>query len=498
MTKRKFKSLPQRVVRSDADLRIRRRLGGEHRLLERQAYVNPRTLRREREFRDERTIWLTVAFAALAIVPLFMSRSALDMVGIFAIYAAMNLMWALVFGTAGVYSLGTLAIAGTGGFIAGYLALSWQLPWFALPLVGAVVGLALGAIIALPAVRLDGMYYALLTLGGAELLRTFFRQSKEFGAGTGGLLSIPTYVPDSLLAQPAGAQLRYLGAFVVLLLSLALFRFVDSRRLGLLLRATRESETFSGGIGIDLLRTRLAVFMISSAALGFIGGFYATYNRSISASIFDINLLLLLFAMIVIGGIGSAEGVLLGTALVVLIDRGLQDLGPARIIAVGVLMVLVTLFTKGGLYGIPHQYRRWRDRRKSERIAAHSVREGDLTPDEAALLQDKDVIVAAQFKKAQREELKGLIDDELIEEHRRDPVGKHSPGLTRVLNYFRTAPLPEKYVIHAVRPFEEYKILALSGVRGMPPREVDDQSFFTLEEAYHGVFLRRVRDLLES
>jgi len=499
MSKRKFKSLPQRRIQSDRPLTARRRPGREYRLLERQAYINPRTLRREREFRDERTIWLTIGFLALALVPTLLgSRSTLDVFGTFAIYAAINLMWGLVLGTSGVYSLATLAIVGTGGFVSGYVTLELGLPWFALPIIGAVAGLAVGAVIALPAVRLDGMYYALLTLGVAELARNFFRQSEMFGSQTNGLILIPSFVPQQLQITPQGAQLRYLATVVLLLGALALYRFVDGRRLGLLLRSTRESESFSAIIGIDLLRVRLYVFMISSAALGFIGGFYASYNRSISANVFDINLLLLLFAMIVIGGMNSAEGILIGTAIVVFIDKQLTEFGPSRVIGIGVLMVVVTLSTKGGLYGIPHQYRRWRDRRKSERIASRSEREGDLTAEEAALLDDKDLVAVASFKKDLREELKGLISDALVEEHRRDPLGKHSPELQRVLNYFRTGPIAEKYAIHVVRPFREYRIIALSGIRGMPPRDVGDDTFTSLHDAYHAVFLRRVNDLLDT
>jgi branched-chain amino acid transport system permease protein len=499
MSKRKFKSLPQSRVRSERPLALRRRPGRQYRLLERQAYINPRSLRREREFRDERTIWLALCFVVLALGPTLLgSRSTLDVFGTFAIYAAINLMWGLVLGTSGVYSLATLAIVGTGGFVGGFVTLEFGLPWFMLPLIGAVAGLAVGAGIALPAVRLDGMYYALLTLGVAELARNFFRQSETFGSQTNGLILVPSFVPQQLQISPQGAQIRYLATVLLLLGALALYRFVDGRRLGLLLRSTRESESFSAIIGIDLLRMRLYVFMISSAALGFIGGFYASYNRSISANVFDINLLLLLFAMIVIGGMSSAEGILIGTAIVVFIDKELSEFGPSRVIGIGLLMIVVTLFTKGGLYGIPHQYRRWRDRRKSERIASRSEREGDLTAEEAALESNKDLVAVASFKKDLRDELKGLISDELIAEHRLDPLGKHSPELLRVLNYFRTGPIAEKYAIHVVKPFQEYRVIALSGIRGMPPRDVGEDSFSSLDDAYHAVFMRRVQDLLDT
>ena len=92
---------------------------------------------------------------------------------------------------------------------------------------------------------------------------------------------------------------------------------VNGQRLGLLLRAShRDDEAVAESIGIDYQRARLVVFLISSAGLGVIGGFYAGYFRSASLSLFSIDWLLLLFAMIVIGGIGRAEGAVVGTLVV--------------------------------------------------------------------------------------------------------------------------------------------------------------------------------------
>ena len=71
-------------------------------------------------------------------------------------------------------------------------------------------------------------------------------------------------------------------------------------------------------------------------------------------------------------------------------------------------------------------------------------------------------------------------------------------ALERVLTYFRCAPVADKYAILAIKPFAEYRIVALSGRRGVPPRAIDDQVFASPEAAMHGVFLKRVQDLMES
>jgi len=112
---------------------------------------------------------------------------------------------------------------------------------------------------------------------------------------------------------------------------------------------------------------------------------------------------------------------------------------------------------------------------------------------------DRQLQVYADWDAKQRERIKALITDELIEEHARKPLGQHSDALERVLAYFRRQPQPGKYTIVAVRPWEDYRIGALSGTRGQTARILPDSDAYPTEEAaMHGIFLRRVRDLRES
>jgi branched-chain amino acid transport system permease protein len=109
---------------------------------------------------------------------------------------------------------------------------------------------------------------------------------------------------------------------------------------------------------------------------------------------------------------------------------------------------------------------------------------------------DRQVQVYLDWDAKQRERIKALITDELIAEHAAKPLGQHSDTLERVLQYFRRQPQAGKYIIVAVRPWEEYRIGVLSGVRGQPATILDDDGpFASEEEAMHGIFLRRVREL---
>ena len=91
-----------------------------------------------------------------------------------------------------------------------------------------------------------------------------------------------------------------------------------------------------------------------------------------------------------------------------------------------------------------------------------------------------------------------LITDDLIEEHRQSPTGLHSDSLERLMLFFRKSELAGKYCVYALEPFKQYRIVALSGLPGVPPRTVDDRVYTTIDDAYHAVFLRRVNDLRSS
>ena len=117
----------------------------------------------------------------------------------FGIFAAINVCWTLIIGTASIFSLATYAVVGTAAFVTSLLSIRAGVPWYALPPIGAGIGLGFGFLIAAPALRLDGFYYALLTLGLNELFRVFFTTSKQFGAASGGLYGADSFINQSWL-----------------------------------------------------------------------------------------------------------------------------------------------------------------------------------------------------------------------------------------------------------------------------------------------------------
>lgn len=461
---------------------------------------NPRSLRRERVFADKRPLWWALSLGALLVATPFMPDAAINIAAIFCIYAAINVLWTLTIGAAGIFSLATMAVVGLAAYASAAANVYLGVPWPLMFVIGTAIGLVVGGFLALPSTRLDGLYYALLTLGVAEICRVSISQIRALAPTNGSINNVASFIPQDWFLQRPGLILGFLAAFALLLAALLVFRMVNSERLGILLQAAREDEAFSEAVGIDYRRARLIVFLVSSAALGFVGAFYAMFYRSISLNVFSLDQLLVLFAMIVIGGLGRAEGAVIGTAIVVLIDRGLIDLGPFRIILIAAVMIVVTLTAHHGLSQVREQFRGFRNRKKSERRAARTEKGGEVMPEEATEIADKQLVYYRRFDKRIRDHLKTLVTPELIEEHRRDPLGKHSDTLARLLNYFRRGEMPDKYAILQDGPMDActYKVVAFSGTPGQPPRVVDDRRYDTRDEAFHAVFLLRVNDLLES
>jgi len=264
----------------------------------------------------------------------------------------------LVIGTAGILSFATLAIVGVGAYLSTYLSVKHGWTWPEMFAVSLVAGAVLGAIVAAPAIRLRGVYFALLTFGLVELFRSYASLSGYLGLAY-GLFGANSFVPERFDGTDTGSIIAYYAAFGLLIAALLVYWLIDRGRLGLLLRTARESEPVAKALGVDVVRARFAVFVVSSAMLGLTGSFYASYYKGVSPSIFDFGKVLLLFAMMVVGGMGTARGVLIGTGLLLFIDQHWLSAGPPRFIAAGALMLAVTLFTERGLDGLPVQVRVW-------------------------------------------------------------------------------------------------------------------------------------------
>lgn len=282
--------------------------------------------------------------ALLAFLPLGVSSAYWLGVLIVSMYFAMlSSGWNLLAGYTGQFSLAPAAFAMLGGYSTGLLAYHWNVPlWIGLPMaiiVPGLIGLLLGWIV----LRLSGPYLALTTLSFAEIMRLVIYNSIDFTRGDQGL-HVPSLFDD---------RLAYYYVFLVALaLVVIVIHWMLRRPAGRFLQAIRDDEIGAASRGIDVVKYKTLAFFVSCAICGFAGGLYGTFARLVSPELGLIAQTGLVIAMVVIGGMGTLVGPLIGAVLVYTASEFLRQAGNIQMIVFAALVIIFARFFREGLWGL--------------------------------------------------------------------------------------------------------------------------------------------------
>ena len=299
---------------------------------------------------------------AVALLPLLVAdRYTLKVFTLVGIQALVVIGLALLFGYAGQISLGHAAFYGIGAYVSAWLIRSAGMPWFVGPLGATAVATVAGLVLAIPTMRLKGHYLAMATLGFGEIMAVLFVEAKTLTGGPDGLsgISSPMIGPWILRGPAENYWLVWAVVGVVLLLAGNLVR----SRPGRALRALHASESGARACGIDVGRSKIAVFALSAGLAGLAGSLYAHFIGFISPSSFGLQASVLFVAMVVLGGMGSLGGAVLGTALLTMLEfPGVLLPGLPRQVSdivtdwqpdiYGLTLILVMLVLPAGLAGL--------------------------------------------------------------------------------------------------------------------------------------------------
>ena len=306
--------------------------------------------------RSTRTSRIALIFGVPLVLVLFSApawagRGDLSLLVEFFFYLALAQLWNLLAGYAGVVSLGQQAFVGLGGYMLFLLSLHFELH----PLVAMGAAGVIGAIVAVPVAvlvfRLQGAYLAIGTWVMAEVLRLGFSQITMLGAGSG--ISLPVSVAEALDIAPLGRD----GVLYVIMLVLVLGAnfgayWLLCSRAGLALTAIRDNESAARSSGVDNVRVKLLVFVATGLGTSLVGALiYLTKFRISPSAAFDINWTINMIFIVVIGGIGTLEGPIVGTILYFVLRQYLADLGSWYLIILGAVAVAVMLKMPLGLWG---------------------------------------------------------------------------------------------------------------------------------------------------
>jgi branched-chain amino acid transport system permease protein len=303
-----------------------------------------------------RTKVLLLAFLAvmLTLVPFVVSDQYwLRVVVTIGLYALLALGLNVIVGFAGVLDLGFIAFYGIGAYAAALLMLKcgWSF-WAALP-VAVAAAAAAGVLRGLPTLRLSGDYLAIVTLGFGEIVRLTFTNWVGLTNGPMGLRGIepPTVGGFSFGFDAArGGYARY---YFLLLVLCALAVYVVYRvrrsRPGRALLAIRENETAAAAMGVHLARYKTLGYALGAAFGGAAGAFFASFNLFVSPNSFVFFESAIVLCMVVVGGMGSIPGAILGAAILAAFPELLRFLADFRYLIFGALMVAVAVFRPRGL-----------------------------------------------------------------------------------------------------------------------------------------------------
>lgn len=293
---------------------------------------------------------VTAALVVVAgLVPVvYPSQYGLGVLVTMLIIIVLNSAWNFLLGFAGVWNFGQLAIYAAGGYGAGLLVLHASVPpWLALP-AGGVAGMVFAAALAFPTLRLYGIYTSLLTFAAAVVLQLAI-QNDDTGV-TGGTFGLPSVegLFDSL--SPLGAlRAYYWVALALVVVTVAGLALLVRSPLGLALRTLRDSLPYGSARGISPLRHRVLAFAISGFISGVAGALYTVFNGSIGPSVMGLTPMSIYVTMIVVGGLGTITGPIIGTMVVTAIQQALVDHPGTQLTVLGTILLIIVVFFPRGI-----------------------------------------------------------------------------------------------------------------------------------------------------
>ena len=324
----------------------------------------PEELRALPEVRDVRDGLTAVGAAALAGYPLVANTSQLEAAALVFIYGIVAISLLVLTGWAGHISLGQFALVGFGGATAAVLygRHGWDI--FPAALAGVVVAALVALVIGLPALRIRGPFLAVTTLAFGVTSGTYFFKDRYFPWFVEPRIERPVLLDRLSLDKPWQIYALCLVALFGVAAGASALRRSHTGRV---LVAVRDNEVAAEAAGINVTRMKLLAFVISGAIAGFAGVLFVVHQKGFNTDSFNADASILLFSMVVIGGLGSLPGVILGAVYI----RGVQFFLPPQwaLLASGIGILFLLIFLPEGLGGLMYRFRdaylRWVARRRN-------------------------------------------------------------------------------------------------------------------------------------
>lgn len=317
---------------------------------------------------DENLKWIPVLIIAVYLFP-FLLKSAtfsykyyLYIFNIAGVYIILTVGLDILSGFTGLMSLGHAAFLAIGAYTSAILVDQIGLPFeLSLIITPIIVGIC-GFVIGFPALRIEGMYLGLTTMGFGFIVKRLIIAFREWTGGAGGLhVSKATFFGYTIRNDWD----NYFMIYTFAILAIIIARRIVKSKLGRAFMAIRDSEQAAQASGINLAKYKMMSFFISGMFAGFAGVLFAHTSHFISTDHFDILLSIFFIVMVLVGGVGSIYGAVLGTLFIVLMENmfiplfedGMSqfvhlEAGEFQVFIFGLIMLLFIIFQPQGLYGM--------------------------------------------------------------------------------------------------------------------------------------------------
>ncbi|MBO5833944.1 MAG: branched-chain amino acid ABC transporter permease [Alphaproteobacteria bacterium] len=275
---------------------------------------------------------------------------------LFCIYGVLALSLNMVVGMTGLLSLGQAAFFGIGAYATAIVMTEFGVNFFVSLLIGAIINIAVAYFVGKILSRFNGGYYAIVSAGLAIIVYSLLLNWKDLTNGPLGIFGIPK---PSIFGFAIDSNAPFLGlAFIVLALIFALYRYIDKSSYGRGLKAVREDEELATVMGYPVERFKNIIFLLSAVVAGIAGGLFASYIAFIDPSTFQIHESMFLFTIIIIGGLASSWGSIVGVLILLSLPEVLRFVGlPYETAAqlqqmiYGLALILIMVYRPRGLFG---------------------------------------------------------------------------------------------------------------------------------------------------
>jgi len=285
----------------------------------------------------------------LLFLPAFLNDYYLDIMTLTGIYIVLALGLNIVVGQAGLLNLGYVAFYAIGAYTYAILSTTLGLAFWPGLLAGAAVAALFAFIIGLPTLRLRGDYFAIVTLGLGEITRIILNNWDGLTGGPNGISRVGRPVLAGYLLHST-LDFYYVILVIVIITVFAMKRLITSR-IGRAWIAIREDEVAAEAMGINTFRLKLLAFVVGSALAGLTGVFFAAKMAFVSPESFTFFESVLILCMVVLGGMGSIPGIILGALLLITLPEIFRDFQDYRMLAFGIALVAMMVFRPQGLLG---------------------------------------------------------------------------------------------------------------------------------------------------